>query len=107
MPNPNTGSSRSHEDQLIDQFQALVRDTEELLHQSAGLAGEQAEVLRAQIRDRLDRARSSLHSAEESVRERGKAAVDATEGYVQSHPWQAVGIAAGVGVLLGMLLSRH
>jgi ElaB/YqjD/DUF883 family membrane-anchored ribosome-binding protein len=38
---------------------------------------------------------------------RGKAALDATEDYVQSHPWQTLGIAAAIGLLLGMLISRR
>ena len=33
--------------------------------------------------------------------------VSATEDYVQSNPWQSVGIAAGVGFLIGLLASRR
>lgn len=104
---PNAAApTHTTQDQVIEQFQTLVRDTEALLAQSANLVGEQAEELRLQIRESLERARVSLHSAEENVRERGQAALEATETYVQTHPWQAVGIAAGVGVLLGMLIRR-
>lgn len=101
-----TAPTHTTQDQVIEQFQILVRDTETLLAQSANLVGEQAEELRLQMRENLERARQSLHAAEESVRERGQAAMEATETYVQTHPWQAVGIAAGVGVLLGMLIRR-
>jgi len=104
---PYKAPSPSSQDELLDEFQALVRDTENLLQHSASLAGEQAEELREQIRASLSRARSALHNAEDSVRERSKAAVQATEGYVQTHPWQALGIAAGIGVLLGMLCTRR
>lgn len=97
----------SSQDQLLDEFQALVQDTERLLQHSAGLAGEQAEALREQISNSLGRARSTLNNAEEALHERGKAALDATEGYVQTHPWQTLGIAAAVGLLLGMLISRR
>ena len=34
-------------------------------------------------------------------------AVKATEAYVRENPWQAVGIAAGVGLVLGLLISRR
>ncbi|MGB4073008.1 DUF883 family protein [Pseudomonas sp.] len=95
------------QDQLLEEFQALVRDTERLLQHSASLAGEQAEELREQIRSSLGRARSTLHNAEDALHQRGKAALEATEGYVQSHPWQTLGIAAGIGLLLGMLISRR
>lgn len=97
----------SSQDQLLEEFQALVRDTERLLQHSASLAGEQAEELREQIRNSLGRARSTLHNAEDALHARGKAALDATKGYVQTHPWQTLGIAAGIGLLLGMLISRR
>lgn len=97
----------SSQDQLLEEFQALVRDTEQLLQHSASLAGEQAEELREQIRDSLNRARTTLHNAEGALLERGKAAVQVTEGYVQTHPWQTLGVAAAIGLLLGMLISRR
>ncbi|WP_339409814.1 DUF883 family protein [Pseudomonas sp. EA_35y_Pfl2_R5] len=103
----NTKPQSSNSDQLINEFKALVRDTESLLQHSASLAGEQAEELRNQIRGSLGRARSTLHNAEDALHERGKAAINATEGYVQTHPWQTLGIAAAIGLLLGMLISRR
>lgn len=62
----------SSSDQLLDEFQALVRDTESLLQHSASLAGEQGEELREQIRNSLGRARSTLHNAEDPCRHAAK-----------------------------------
>ena len=92
---------------LMADFQILVADTEKLLEHTASLAGEQADELRGQINDSLLRARETLKLTEESLRERGKAAVVATEDYVQTNPWQSVGIAAGVGFLIGLLATRR
>ena len=88
-------------------FQVLVADTEKLLAHTASLAGEQADELRAQIRESLLRAKETLKTTEDSLRERGEAAVVATEDYVQNNPWQSVGIAAGVGFLIGLLATRR
>jgi ElaB/YqjD/DUF883 family membrane-anchored ribosome-binding protein len=104
---PRKNADPSSQDELLKEFQALVSDTEKLLQHSASLAGEQAEELREQIRTGLNRARATLHNAEDSLGERSKAAVQATEGYVQTHPWQTLGIAAGIGMLLGMLITRR
>ena len=104
---PRKSSSNAGQDELLQEFQALVKDTEKLLQQSADLTGEKAEDLRTQIHQSLSRARATMHNAEASVRERSKAAVDATESYVQTHPWQSMGIAAGVGMLLGMLITKR
>ncbi|BAN47811.1 YqjD family protein [Metapseudomonas resinovorans] len=103
---PRKTATRAQDDLLAD-FQALVTDTEKLLHDSANLAGEQADELRLQIHESLKRARDTLRDTEQNLRERGQAAVDATEDYVQTHPWQSVGVAAGIGFLLGLLASRR
>jgi ElaB/YqjD/DUF883 family membrane-anchored ribosome-binding protein len=78
-----------------------------LLEHTASLAGDQADELREQIRDSLLRARETLKLTEDALQERGKAAVAATEDYVQANPWQSVGIAAGVGFLIGLLATRR
>ncbi|KIP96674.1 MULTISPECIES: YqjD family protein [Pseudomonas] len=106
-PLPSRPAAPANKEELLEEFQALVRDTEVLLQHSASLVGDQAEELRAQIRDSLGRARSTLKNTEENVVLRGKAAVGATEDYVQTHPWQTIGIAAGIGILIGMLISRR
>lgn len=103
---PRDTATPSSQDALVQEFQALVRETEKLLHHSASLAGDQADALRDDIRNSLDRARETLRHAEASVREQGKIAVDATEDYVHNHPWQSLGVAAAIGVLFGLLISR-
>lgn len=95
------------QDTLMADFQTLVRDTEKLLEHTATLAGDQADELRLQIQESLLRARESLKLTEDSLRERGQAAVEATEEYVQTNPWQSIGIAAGVGFLIGLLATRR
>lgn len=100
-------TAKTAQDILMADFQTLVRDTEKLLEHSATLAGDQADELRQQINDSLSRARETLQQTQESVVERGQAALTATEDYVQSNPWQSVGIAAGVGFLIGLLASRR
>jgi ElaB/YqjD/DUF883 family membrane-anchored ribosome-binding protein len=96
-----------NKDTLLKDFQSLVSDTEKLLQSSASLAGDQAEELREHIRTTLSRARDSLHQAEGALSKQGKVAVQATETYVQSHPWQSLGISAAIGLLLGMLITRR
>ncbi|QXI26948.1 DUF883 family protein [Pseudomonas vanderleydeniana] len=100
-------TAKTAQEILMEDFQALVSDTERLLEHTAGLAGEQADELRAQIHDSLSKARETLQLTEASLRERGKEAVVAAEDYVQANPWQSVGIAAGIGFILGLLATRR
>ncbi|WP_095143849.1 YqjD family protein [Pseudomonas sp. Irchel s3b6] len=92
---------------LMEDFQTLVSDTERLLEHTATLAGDQADELRSQIHESLVRARETLKLTQDSLSERSKAAVSSTEEYVQANPWQSVGIAAGVGFLIGLLATRR
>ena len=80
---------------------------EATMSHTASLAGDQAEELRAQIKDSLFKARETLEETKESLKDRSQAAVVATEDYVQANPWQSVGIAAGVGFVLGLLATRR
>ena len=100
-------TAKNAQEILMADFQALVLDAERLLEHTASLAGDQAEELRAQIKDSLFKARETLEETKESLKDRGEAAVIATEDYVQSNPWQSVGIAAGVGFLIGLLATRR
>ncbi|WP_447793265.1 MULTISPECIES: DUF883 family protein [Pseudomonas] len=100
-------TAKTAQEVLMEDFQTLVTDTERLLEHTKSLAGDQADELRQQIHDSLLRARETLKLTEDSVRESGKAAVNATEDYVQANPWQSIGIAAGVGFLIGLLATRR
>ena len=100
-------TAQTAQEVLMADFQNLVSDTERLLEHTASLAGEQADELRTQIHESLLKARETLQLTEDSLRERGQAAVTATEDYVQANPWQSVGIAAGVGFLIGLLATRR
>ncbi|WP_248803394.1 DUF883 family protein [Pseudomonas sp. MWU13-2100] len=92
---------------LMADFQTLVNDTERLLEHTASLAGDQADELRKQIHESLLKARETLQLTEASLRDRRQAAVDATEAYVQAKPWQSIGIAAGIGFIVGLLATRR
>ncbi|MGE8064721.1 DUF883 family protein [Pseudomonas sp. NPDC089569] len=100
-------AAQSAEDQIKDQafsdLQALIEESEKLLKSSASLVGEEAETLRGQIALKLQQARDSVNS----VRDRTKPAVEATETYIGGHPWQTVAVSAGFGLVVGLLLGRR
>lgn len=102
-----TQTAKVAQEVLKADFQTLVRDTEKLLEHTATLAGDQADELRAQIQDSLLKAREALQQTTETATERSREAVAAAEVYVKENPWQSIGIAAGVGLLLGLLATRR
>jgi len=92
---------------LMDDLRKVVHDTEALLRATEGQIGEKADDARKRVQAALEKARTRLKNVQGSATEMGEEAVRATETYVRANPWQAVGIAAGVGLVLGMLISRR
>lgn len=93
--------------QLVDDLRVVVRDAEALLRATSGEAGEKMSEARARAEASLKQARERLKVAEEDAARRSREMVSEAESYVKDNPWQAVGIAAGVGLILGLLLGRR
>ena len=94
-------------EKLTADFKTVVDDAEELLRATADQAGEKTKELRDRIKQRLQSARSKLAEVETVVAEKTKAAAHATDHYVHENPWRAVGIATGVGLIIGLLIGRR
>ncbi len=97
----------SSQEKLVADIRAVIADAEEILKATADQTGERIANLRARIQDRLLDARIRLSNAEEILVERTRAAARAADDFVHDRPWQAVGIAAGVGFLVGVILGRR
>ena len=85
----------------------MVADAEELLRATASQAGEKVAAARERIQASLASAKIKLTEAERALLEKTKEAAKATDDYVRENPWQAVGVAAVAGLLLGILISRR
>ena len=92
-------------DKLVDDLKVVMRDAEALLRATSAQTGEKIQEVRARAEESLKQARTRLTELEDEAYRRARDAAHATEDYVRENPWQSVGIAAGVGLLLGLLLS--
>jgi len=92
---------------LVADLKVVVADAEELLRATASQAGEKAAAARERIQASLATAKVKLTEAEQVLLEKTKVAARATDDYVRDNPWQAVGIAAVAGLVLGILISRR
>lgn len=92
---------------LVSDMKAVVSDAEEILRATAGVAGDKMAELRDRVGIRLRDAKVQLADAEAALIDKTKAAARATDDYVNENPWQAVGIAAGIGLLLGVIIGRR
>lgn len=94
-------------EKLVSDLKVVVADTEELLRATAGQAGEKMTELRSKIEGRLHNARATLAEAQDTIVAKAKQVGSATDDYVHDNPWKSVGIAAGVGLLVGILIGRR
>ena len=97
----------SSRDKLVDEFAAVLSEAEEMLKRAATETGDKARDLRSQVETKLLRAKLSLQELEGQAVDHAKAAARATDDYVHDNPWQAIGIAAAVGVVVGVLMNRR
>ena len=87
-------------EKLITDAKVLASDLEELVKATAAQTGERLTAARARVQ-------ATLVNAQETVVVRGKEAARATDQYVRQNPWEALGITAGVAVIVGFLIGRR
>lgn len=100
-------SNEVTKEQLIADFKTVVADAEALLKATANHGGEEIAALRAKAEESIKAAKSKIADEQMAMLAKTKEAAKATDVYVHEHPWAAVGVAAGVGLVVGLLSSRH
>jgi ElaB/YqjD/DUF883 family membrane-anchored ribosome-binding protein len=102
-----TDNTLQPKDKLVADLKTVVADAEELLAATAQSTGEKMVELRERLEENLRNVRYRLADAEAALRERTREVARATDHYVHEHPWKAIGVAAGVGLLVGLLIGRR
>jgi ElaB/YqjD/DUF883 family membrane-anchored ribosome-binding protein len=92
---------------LVDEFSNVLSEAEDMLKRAANETGDKARDLRSQVEAKLLTAKLRLQELEGQAVDRAKEAARATDDYVHEHPWQSIGIAAAIGVLIGLMMNRR
>lgn len=100
-------SSQFNEEQLIKDLRALAADAEALLMATANTSGDKLAEIRTKAEASLRAAKVTMADAQVDVLAKAKEAATATNHFVQENPWRSVGLAASVGVIVGLLLGRR
>src|SRR5687767_4478899 len=103
----NAAEAEVTTDQLLADLKTVMNDAEALLRATSTQTGEKIQEVRARAEESLRQAKQRLSSIEDEALRRAREVADATDEYVRENPWQSVGIAAGVGLLVGLLLARR
>ena len=89
-------------DKLVTDLKRVVRDSEELLQASAGAVGEKAHEMRERLSRTLESAKATCRRVEDKAIEGAKA----TDKVIREHPYESLGVAFGLGLLVGVLVTR-
>ena len=92
---------------LNDDLKTVIRDIEVLLKTAKASGTELAGNMRTQLETTLLKLQARLIEVEKAAAVRAAAAGRAADAYVHENPWRAIGAAAGVGLVVGLLISRR
>jgi ElaB/YqjD/DUF883 family membrane-anchored ribosome-binding protein len=93
-------------DKLMKDLRAVFVDTEDLLKATAGQTGERIEKVRARAEESLRNARTRVQAASQGVQVAAQDAMHEVDSQVRANPWTAVGVAAAIGLVVGILIGR-
>jgi ElaB/YqjD/DUF883 family membrane-anchored ribosome-binding protein len=97
----------SARERLVGDIRELLTDVDVLFRQAAATSGDEARDLRQRAESALRQASERFASIEKDLVRRGREAAHATDEWVHHNPWSSIGIGAGVGLLIGMLIARR
>jgi ElaB/YqjD/DUF883 family membrane-anchored ribosome-binding protein len=92
---------------LLEDLKEVVRDGEELLRAGADDLSERGVAAREKAREKLAAALEAAKQTQQRMREQLVVGAQATDRAIRQHPYQAIGIALGVGLLIGVLATRR
>lgn len=89
------------------EVRGLLADIEDLVMSTTSLTGEDLARAKAKLAERVASAKASVAKMGGVIADRTRHTARVTDAYVHDSPWQALGIAAAVGMLIGVVLTRR
>src|SRR4051812_1034001 len=90
-------------EKLLQDLKEVVRDGEDLLRAGVDELGERGSAAREKLAAALEVAKET----QRRLQERAIAGAKAADSYIRSNPYQSIGVAFGVGMLLGLFAARR
>ncbi len=102
----NTETLASKE-RFVADVKQVIQDAEELMIATAHQTEGKVAVMRERLAENLKTARHKLADAEDAIKVKTREVARATDDYVHEHPWKSIGVAAGAGLIIGLLIGRR
>ena len=90
-----------------EEIRNLIADVEDLIARLADLNDADVATMRSKVMATVESAKDTLADGAEALRRQAQKAVGGADGYVRESPWAAVGLAALVGAVVGILVARR
>jgi ElaB/YqjD/DUF883 family membrane-anchored ribosome-binding protein len=90
-------------EKVKEDLRVLVRDAEELLKATAGDVSEKAKEARSRLAETLEKAKATC----QRLQSKTVAAAKATDKIIRDHPYESIGVAFGLGLLIGVVVARR
>jgi ElaB/YqjD/DUF883 family membrane-anchored ribosome-binding protein len=85
----------------------LIADVEDLMARIADLKDADVVRVRTKVQRAVDATKQSLTEGADAIRQHAQSVANTADDYVRDSPWQAVGIAALIGAVVGILATRR
>ena len=95
-------TSEINTDRLVSDLKTVTKDAEELLKTVSGEEGNGTHEMRMRLSSAIDSAKATYRRMEEKA----VAGAKATDKVIREHPYESLGVAFGLGLLVGVLVSR-
>jgi len=98
--------SESSKEKIVKDIKQVIADAEQLSKETAGTLSGKAKEVRERLETRLGEARTQLNELEGVVKDKAIEGAKETDRVIREHPYESLGVAFGLGILVGALLNR-
>lgn len=98
---------RTQTEKLVTDVTVQGDDTEELVKATATQAGERVMDICNRVQEAVTNVKPQLANLDTVIAEKAKSAATTTDAYLHENPWTAVGVSAGIGLVIGLLIGRR
>jgi ElaB/YqjD/DUF883 family membrane-anchored ribosome-binding protein len=93
-------------EQLVGDVKDVISSAEALIKATAGDVGEQTKQYRAKLTENLSKTKVQLAEWQAAAKEKAVAGAKETDKVIRDHPYESIGVAFAVGLLVGFIVTR-
>jgi len=94
-------------ERVLTDLRTLAHDSEQLLKATAGDVSEKAKEARTRLSAALDRTKATVADLQSQAIAGAKVAAKKADTVIREHPYESLGVAFGVGIVIGVLVGRR